>query len=175
MNNFKYSNKQNGFTLIEVMIAVVVFSFGLLGVAGVMIVSVKSNHNGYMRSQATFLAHSIIDSMRINSFSLWANTYDGTYDSYVDLSGTCTTSACQCNAVANRDTQNWANMIVQTLPNGSGTILCEQLGATPPAGLYNCGDSDEPYMGLCTVTVSWSEANEIDAASAQSITVVAQP
>ena len=42
------NKKQKGFTLIEAMIAVVVFSFGLLGVAGVMLVAVKSNHNGYM-------------------------------------------------------------------------------------------------------------------------------
>ena len=59
-------SKNKGFTLIEVMIAVVVFSFGLLAVAGVMTVAVKSNHNGYMRSQANFLASSMLDSMRKN-------------------------------------------------------------------------------------------------------------
>ena len=58
--------QQKGFTLIEVMIAVVVFSFGLLGVAGIMTVAVKNNHNGYMRSQAAILTATIVDMMRRN-------------------------------------------------------------------------------------------------------------
>ena len=57
--------KQNnqGFTLIEVLVAVLVFSFGLLGIAGMMTISVKSNHNGYLRSQANFLAENMVDRM----------------------------------------------------------------------------------------------------------------
>ena len=55
-----------GFTLIEVLVAVLVFSFGLLGIAGMMTISVKSNHNGYLRSQANFLAENMVDRMRAN-------------------------------------------------------------------------------------------------------------
>ncbi len=169
---------QNGFTLIEAMIAVVVFSFGLLGVAGVMIVSVKNNHNGYLRSQATFLAHSIIETMRMNSWELWRNAYNGNYGnpgSVVNISTMCTASSpCGCNAgVAARDTQQWSNMIIQTLPNGKGSIQC-----TPSVALSNsvpCNMSDEPYLGMCTVTVSWTESNETDASSTQQITVQANP
>ena len=50
---------------VPALIAIVVFSFGLLGVAGVMTVAVKNNHNGYMRSQAVFLASSSVDMMAI--------------------------------------------------------------------------------------------------------------
>ncbi len=174
----KIKRSENGFTLIEAMIAVVVFSFGLLGVAGVMIVSVKNNHNGYLRSQATFLAHSIIETMRMNSWELWRNAYNGNYGnpgSVVNISSMCTVSApCGCNAgVAARDTQQWSNMIIQSLPNGKGSIQC-----APTVALSNsvsCDMSDEPYLGMCTVTVSWTESNETDASSTQQITIVANP
>ncbi len=180
-NLFKNRQKkrsQSGFTLIEAMIAVVVFSFGLLGVAGVMIVSVKNNHNGYLRSQATFLAHSILETMRMNSWELWRNAYNGNYGnpgSIVDISSMCTVgSPCDCNAgVAARDTQQWSNMIIQTLPNGRGSIQCVPSSAMLlPA---NCDLSDEPYIGMCTVTVSWDESNETDASSNQQVVVIANP
>ncbi len=178
---FKHRQKkrsQSGFTLIEAMIAVVVFSFGLLGVAGVMIVSVKNNHNGYLRSQAVFLAHSIIETMRINSWELWRNAYNGNYGnpgSIVDLSTMCTTaSPCSCDSgVATRDTQQWSNMIIQTLPNGQGSIQCvPSVAMLSPAA---CDLSDEPYLGMCTVTVSWDESNETNASSTQQVVVVANP
>ncbi len=178
LKNRQIKRSQNGFTLIEAMIAVVVFSFGLLGVAGVMIVSVKNNHNGYLRSQATFLAHSIIETMRMNSWELWRNAYNGNYGnpgSIVDVSTMCTVSApCGCNAgVAARDTQQWSNMIIQTLPNGKGSIQCTpSVAMLAPAA---CDLSDEPYLGMCTVTVSWDESNETDASSEQQVVVIANP
>ena len=48
-----------GFSLVEVLIAVLVFSIGLLG-AGILNASaMKNTHNAYLRSQASFLADSI--------------------------------------------------------------------------------------------------------------------
>ena len=181
-------NKQKGFTLIEAMIAVVVFSFGLLGVAGVMLVAVKSNHNGYMRSQATFLAHSIVDAMRRNSWAVWTNVYNGDYEGFESVDDVCVnvptpgdpsatpptfaTGGCGCTAVANRDTQQWSNMITNTLTNGAGTISCD---TTAAYGGFACGEADQPYLGLCTVTITWDESNESSSTSQQSITIVSGP
>ncbi len=178
MNNYKLNYKrqktkgQKGFTLIEAMIAVVVFSFGLLGVAGVMLVAVKSNHNGYMRSQANFLAHSVIEMMRRNSWAVWTGVYDGTYSGYSSIDSVCTSNACGCTAVANRDTQQWSNMITNTLTNGSGEISCTEFGAY---GGFACDEADQPYLGLCTVTVTWDESNEDGSDSEQSVTIVSGP
>ncbi len=58
------SNK--GFTLIEVMVAVVVLAIGLLGMATLMMQSLQSSESAYSRSQATILAYDIIDRMRAN-------------------------------------------------------------------------------------------------------------
>ena len=56
----------NGFTLLEVLIALLIFSLGLLGMAGLLVVSVQTNHSAFLRSQATFLSQSIADRMRAN-------------------------------------------------------------------------------------------------------------
>jgi type IV pilus assembly protein PilV len=164
LNNRK-RNKQQGFTLIEVMIAVVVFSFGLLGVAGVMTVAVKNNHNGYMRSQAAFMASSIIDMMRRNKGGVKAGLYDGTYSGFVDVTSMCTISPCGPTNLAARDVQQWSNMITQLLPNSSGTIACALNTVWP----------DAPVNGFCTVTVNWTESNEIDSESNQTLSIVATP
>ena len=163
--NFKRNKKrQTGFTLIEAMIAVVVFSFGLLGVAGVMTVAVKNNHNGYMRTQATLIASTIIDMMRRNRGGVKLGLYDGTFSGFVDVSTMCNTP-CGPTTLAARDVQQWSNMITQLLPNSSGTILCNTNSIWDSA----------PVNGFCTVSVSWTESNEIDSNSVQTLSLVATP
>lgn len=176
MFNNIYKN-QKGFTLIEAMIAVVVFSFGLLGVAGVMIVSVKNNHNGYLRSQANIIAHSMIETMSTNSWDVWRNNYNGDYGypaTFSSVNTMCTAgSPCACNAYIARDQQQWTNTLVQTLPQGSATVAC--VPAIPMIDPQACVDPKEPYVGICTVTVSWNESNESNAQAQQSVVVRSNP
>ena len=172
------TNKQKGFTLIEIMIAIVVFSFGLLGVAGILTVAVKSNHNGYMRSQASFMASSILDSMRRNVKAVWNGDYDVTVSGYSDISGLCTTtSPCNPAALAARDVQFWSNTFSAILPNSSGSIACVQEGALlDTTGQINAAFYEiEPYNGICTVTLTWTEANETSAESLQTLVIPGKP
>jgi type IV pilus assembly protein PilV len=55
-----------GFTLVEALIALVVLSIGLLGVAALQLSSLRTNGSAAMRSQATMLAYEIVDRMRAN-------------------------------------------------------------------------------------------------------------
>lgn len=59
-------SRQGGFSLLEVLIALLVLSIGLLGLASLQIRSVQVNHSAYMRTQATNLAYAILDSWRAN-------------------------------------------------------------------------------------------------------------
>src|SRR5690606_3260878 len=58
---------QHGFSLIEVLVALLVLSVGLLGLAMLQIEGLKHNTDAYYRTQATVLAYDIIDRMRANS------------------------------------------------------------------------------------------------------------
>ena len=85
----------------------------------------------------------------------------------------CTnTTPCNCAQVAQRDLQKWSNQITNTLTNGQGSIACVASGTY---GTYTCGQADQPYLGLCTITVTWNESNEKSATSQQSVTVVSGP
>jgi type IV pilus assembly protein PilV len=195
MFKYKLKIKQKGFTLIEVMIAIVVFSFGLLGVAGVMTVAVKNNHNGYMRTQAAFLTTSIIDMMRRNQLGVFQGLYDGTYAGYSSVSSACVSGiGCDYAGLAARDVSQWSNMITQFLPNSSGTVQCtagaapttpipvmipnplDPTPSTPSLPLVACQRcAIEPYSGFCDITITWTESNEIGTNSTQSYTVKAKP
>lgn len=162
----KLLKKNKGFTLIEVMIAVVVFSFGLLGIAGIMTVSVKNNHNGYMRSQAAILTATIVDMMRRNKPGVKQGLYDGSHSGFVDTSSFCA-GTCGPAQIAARDVGQWSSMLTQLLPNSTGTIDCN-ININP---LFLTG----PVNGVCTATITWDESNAIDSNSQQSITLVATP
>ncbi len=56
--------RHGGATLIEVLVAIVVLSVGLLGLAGLQMTGLQSNHSAYLRSQATLLAYDLADQMR---------------------------------------------------------------------------------------------------------------
>ena len=59
-------NKNTGFTLIEVLIAMIVLAVGLLGLAGLQATSLRNNQSAYNRIKATQLAYDIADRMRAN-------------------------------------------------------------------------------------------------------------
>ena len=57
---------ERGFSLIEVLVAMLVLAIGLLGLAALQTQGVRFNHDAYVRSNATALAYDIVDKMRIN-------------------------------------------------------------------------------------------------------------
>ncbi|MCC5865121.1 MAG: type IV pilus modification protein PilV [Wenzhouxiangella sp.] len=60
----------SGVTLIEVLIAVLVLSIGLLGLAALQGVALQSGQAAYYRSQATAIAYEAADFMRANYSTL---------------------------------------------------------------------------------------------------------
>ncbi|MBL8296852.1 MAG: type IV pilus modification protein PilV [Rhodanobacteraceae bacterium] len=148
--------KNRGFSLLEVLVAVLIFSVGLMGMAGLLMVSVRTNHSSYLRSQAGFLAQSMADRMRVNMPALWADSYNLAYP----VSGTapaCTTG-CTVTDIVTRDSVLWSNSMTQLLPAPTATIRCAlNAGAVapPPAQIMNRA----PYNGLCTITMRWAESS----------------
>jgi len=137
-----------GFTLLEVLIALLIFSLGMLGLAGLMVVSVKTNNSAYLRTQASFLAQSMADRMRANTSVI--NSYNNTYDA--SSAGPSTCSACTPAQIVTRDRAIWSQQLVDSLPNPTATIACNGnvIPASSGAGTYD---------GLCQFTIVWTEAD----------------
>lgn len=100
-----------GFTLIEVMVAIVVLSIGLLGLAGLMASSLKNSHSAYHRTQATWFAYDALDRMRTNREVALAKGYDLALATAPGGAG-----------LAAADLSEWDTAIAGTLPEGDGSI-----------------------------------------------------
>lgn len=105
--------RARGFTLVEVLIAVVIMSIGLLGLAALQGQSMRFNHSAYLRSQATNFAYDMSDRMRAN----WVAANAGAYD--IDIGDSGPVSAVD---VAGADLQEWKTALAVTLPAGDGAI-----------------------------------------------------
>jgi len=107
---------QKGFTLIEVLIAALVLSLGLLGLAGLHTVTLKMNQGSNLRTQANNLAYEIADAMRANRANA-ASYADDADASSCDPDFTSTASDLGSN-----DFEQWENRIACLLPEGQGNI-----------------------------------------------------
>jgi len=58
---------QEGMTLIEVLVALVILTVGLLGAAAIQLNALKYTDSSRMTSQASFIAYDIMDRIRANS------------------------------------------------------------------------------------------------------------
>lgn len=115
MNNAPSTRQQHGATLIEVLIAVVVLSIGLLGLAGLQVTSVQSNHSAYQRSQASLLASDLADRMRANRTQALTNAYVADY-------ATSSSSNNVSGTRAQKDLAEWLNNLALKLPDGQGKV-----------------------------------------------------
>lgn len=110
--------KQQGLSLIESMIALVVISIGLLGIAALQITAMGQNTSSLNHSQAVWLAYNMSDRIRANN-SEFLN-YDG-IDTNTGYSGDCVMTACSTAQMLQADAAEWTTM-VQSLPGGRGRI-----------------------------------------------------
>ena len=123
-------DRSRGFTLIEILVTLVVLSIGLLGLAGLQLNGLKSNHSAYLRSQATILTQDITDRLRVNRTSAITGSYD------IDIgetaaSATCTGTGSNCSAanLAAADLSEWKTLLDDSLPLGDGSITRTTVGA----------------------------------------------
>jgi len=69
MNKTKISRSKNAFTLVEVMVAMLVLAIGLLGLAGMTIVVLRSNVLSRQISEATTITSNLMENLKLQSFS----------------------------------------------------------------------------------------------------------
>jgi type IV pilus assembly protein PilV len=158
--------KSRGFSLVEVMVALIIVSVGLLGIAKMQALALSSTGTARLRSLAALEAASLAASMHADR-AYWAAgataapiTITGTSagptisDTTLATITSCTQSgatrptACTAAQMAAEDLQQWAGGGTVTgglqtlLPNYLATISCENAAGAPVT---------------CTITIQWSE------------------
>jgi type IV pilus assembly protein PilV len=105
-----YRDRSGGFTLLEVLIALVVLSIGLLGIAALQGVGLRSSQGAYLTSQASLLAYDMADRIRANPDTL--------------APGATVTTDCTATGtgLAGADLQEWSCAVETLLPGGTGRI-----------------------------------------------------
>jgi type IV pilus assembly protein PilV len=149
---------QRGLTLVESMIALLVISIGLLGIAALQITSMKQTSSALNHSQAVWVAYDMADRIRAN-ISQFTN-YAG-IDTDTSYSQDCTSGPCNTTQLITSDAEGWAGQ-VQNLPGGRGLVTgnaTELLIAVmwddegTGASGTNCGNNPQDDLTCFTVTL----------------------
>lgn len=121
-------HSQQGVTLLESIIALLMVGIGLLGVASMQVTGVKATYNADWRGRAGLIAQDLTDRMRAN----------------IDITrqGGYSDGAANTNAVSLADKVTWGALVSNDLPNGAATVSCAN----------GCGTGE-----LYTITITWDE------------------
>ena len=124
-------NISAGFTLLEVMVAMVIFSIGLLGLAGIQAVSLNNNQSAFTRTVSMQLAYNMADVLRASTDN--AGLVNNTFNSVTSaIPGSAPTSCVQKDGggapnctdanLASFEIFHWKKRIEKELPSGLGTV-----------------------------------------------------
>ena len=160
----KAISRQNGMTLIEVLVSLVILAIGMLGIASMLMVSNKANNSSYAKQQAVQCVYDIFDRMRANSQAVISGSYNisninnsGLPSQPSQPSALCTASICTPSQLATYDLWYWLSKDVTKLPGGSGSIVTSLSGVA--------GNT------VITVTVQWDDSpaqNQVGSSSSVS-------
>ena len=106
-----------GFTLVEVLIALIILSVGMLGIAGLYVHSMQAGRTSLFRHHAVTLAGDVADRIRANPRAAANYAFAGADNNCVDGGIDCTPAQMAAN-----DIDLWDQQAADTLPNGTVTV-----------------------------------------------------
>lgn len=143
---------QGGFTLMEVMVAVLIFSAGVLGLVRLQAAAVKMSTDARQRSEATFLADQLLARMLISdpaTAASFAHRPDGAVPC-------APTGAASTNPVVTE----WLAQVTAAFPRASANEQQVIVSGTPANEVtvrlcWKNGESDAPHTLEVTNRVQW--------------------
>lgn len=143
--------KQRGFSLIEALVAFLILSIGMLGIASLQLLSLRAGHTAELRTVAVIKTEEILERIRNNpesALSYISGVGDAGVNNGCNDSG-ASVVMCSKAAIARDDIYNWKLDLIANMPAGS-TASVDVLAPTP--GVLP--------TATVSVTVNWKERNQ---------------
>jgi type IV pilus assembly protein PilV len=153
-SRLRLTTRRGGYSLLEVLVALVVISIGVLGVAAMQATALSGTHSSQTESLVAIQARSLADAMLANS-AYWNNPSSAgtitvapagtsvtiTSSNSLPSPGNCSGAVCSSSQMAAYDLQQWGKSFYSAIPNGSmATVSCNT--TSPP---------------VCTILLQWSQ------------------
>ncbi len=158
---------QRGFTLLEVLIAIVIFSIGLFGIAGLQASGMRYTQASQFRLVAVAQAEAMADRMRANPagfveghYNLMGATLGGNMP--VAMLKNCLTTSCNRQELAIFDLVTWnapsggtdtKGSNADVLPSGAGAVCVDSTPNDGKTANWACDNIGAIYV----IKVQWSE------------------
>ena len=113
----KTNKKQQGFSLLEVLISLVLITFGLFSLANLQIRSVNASTAAYMETQGTLHLQEIVELLRANKKVAAKGDYNIKLSPFSSLTSGTT--------IAEIDRYNWFSNLDSTLTKAKASINCD--------------------------------------------------
>jgi len=111
---------QNGFSMIEILISLVIIAIAMLGAAGLQLNVMRLNSGSQSRTQAIFLAADMAERLETNKVGAVAGSYNmpAPWTNVSSVANTdCTLTTCDPPSLAAWDLSTWGQSIALLLPN----------------------------------------------------------
>lgn len=161
-------HRSGGFSMIELLVAVLVMGIGVLGITGLQMVSLQNNRDALLRAEATQLAYDMMDRIRANPLGTPLGTPYGGVDIGDGPPGgaDCVTNACTANNMVAFDVSIWKCSLgdwhdddVCVDYRDDEVLPSEEDQPGLPDG---DGSIEIDGAGTLTITVQWTGPNNID-------------
>jgi type IV pilus assembly protein PilV len=153
-----------GFSLIEVLISILILSFGVLAMGGLQLATLKSNQIAGNASLASTLAKDYTEMMRSNwivsnntSTVAGVNPYLFDSDNITKTSTYCTATATT-TTMASMHVADWAQRVSCQLPSAR-TVVCRDPAPRNSDGSYRwgCGTNNSPTV---SIKIGWVDKRD---------------
>lgn len=162
----------HGFTLIEVLVAIVIFSFGLLGMVGMQAFALKANREARLQGQATTLARELAEMMRGNRrVAVKSTAADNPYLGVFSTGNLNLSSPSYCLSVSNASTgcssvadvasaqmSDWLSRVDATLP-GARVSVCLDGAPFTSDGLAQWTCTASGADEIIYIKMGWTQAS----------------
>lgn len=167
----KRKSSQTGFSLVEVLISIIILSFGLLGMVGLQAAALQSNKEARLQSVAMTQATELAEMMRTNKdvgLLATANPYLGDFSSPLTpttssycLNVAVSTVACATTTtIADAQMTEWLARVDADLP-GARVVICADTAPFDGNGLprWACAAPAAGVSAPTVIKVGWTRGS----------------